>query len=772
MIEIICDQYELYPAEAFDSLITEPFQFEDELVNIKIHAAAGESLRVIVRNRALFDWFDAAAKYGAKKRVIDPVVELANELQQHYMPDYLKENPRWIVELRLLEKLKEHPVKGESADNWLKRVLLGEAWVKNVLISPEDLSEIFLFLVSRKESSLHPLEKYLIAENYQDWSLVKSNNSALFAWLKENPFNRAKYIVWEQLLSLFPEDKISAWLQQGHVWYELSLFPNRLQLPRLDLNIQLPDSITTFAIAFLEEEWKFSPDKALLFISGNLDFENNFLMEQLRQQLQNEVAISQTVYEKLLEFKNFPKVIVLARQLLPAKKPSGLALGSSINEVQDWTANEYLPFYNSCALLGLLDLTEPYISEFEGWLEQHYTDMLFGKGMAFKQISKIKEHVIAGESVLIFVFDGLDYVCARDELLPALQKKGFFSSNNITPYFSFLPTQTYVAKPTLVAGKMKSQIPDELPNAYFYKKLLQEYLGIPEDDIRSKTDRDGSLLDLIQKPAKAYLYLDNHLDQEFLHKNYPQHLRGKKYGEYVQKKAEVISQCVKDFKNMYGKSLQASICSDHGYTIIPKNCPIIDVPVTKSGKTRTLFASETEKIDELDQDKIWELNSDLYGLNDTMIIPRGYACFNKRPQGATHGGCSPQEMAVPWFFLSEDKPEPPKALSFSIEGELFRKRVDNMVTVIVSNSNQYPITIVKLKIEGLDVASYLPKTIGSKCIGKFESKYNASTVAESHVEFSVYYCFRSPSDELEQNLTITVPTTGAMTTEFGDDFEF
>ncbi len=772
MIEIICDQYELHSAEEFDSLITEPFQFEDELANIKNHAESGESLRVIVRNPALFEWFDAAVKYGVKKRVIDPVFELANELHQHYVPEYLKENPRWIVELRLLEKVREHPVKGESADNCLKRLLLGDAWVKNVPTSSDDLSEIFLFLVSRKESSLHPLEKHLITENHHDWSFDKSDNSALFAWLKENPFSRAQYIVWEQLLSLFPEDKISAWLQQDHVWYELTLFPNRHQLPRLDLNIQLPESITTFAIAFLEDEWKISPDNALLFISGNLDFENNFLMEQLRHQLQNEVAISQTVYDKILEFKNFPKLISLAHQLLPAKKPSELALVSSISEVQDWTANEYLPFYNSCALLGLLDLTEPYISEFEVWLEQHYTDMLFGQGMAFKQISKIKEHVIAGESVLIFVFDGLDYLCARDDLLPAMQNMGFFPSNSITPYFSFLPTQTYVAKPTLVAGKMKSQLPDEIPNAYFYKKLLQEYLGLSEDNIRSKTDRDGNLLDLIEKPAKVYLYLDNHLDQELLHKNYRQHLRGKKYGEYVQKKAEEIAQCVKDFKNMYGKSLQVSICSDHGYTIIPKNSSIIDVTVTKPEKTRTLFASETEKIDELDQDRIWELNSDLYGLNDTMIIPRGYACFNKRPQGATHGGCSPQEMAVPWFFLSEDKPEPPKALSFSIEGGIFRKRVDNMLTVIMSNSNQYPITIVKLDIEGLDVGAYLPKTIGSKCIGKLESKYDASAVAESHVEFSVYYYFRSPSDELEQNLTITVPTTGAMTTDFGDDFDF
>ncbi len=110
------------------------------------------------------------------------------------------------------------------------------------------------------------------------------------------------------------------------------------------------------------------------------------------------------------------------------------------------------------------------------------------------------------------------------------------------------------------------------------KNLLQDYLDIPENDIRSKTDRDGSLLELIQEPADVYLYLDNHLDQELLHRNYRQYIRQKKYSEYIQKQANEIAQCLKDFKEMYGKPLQVIISSDHGYTVIPKTAEIIDVP--------------------------------------------------------------------------------------------------------------------------------------------------------------------------------------------------
>jgi hypothetical protein len=386
---------------------------------------------------------------------------------------------------------------------------------------------------------------------------------------------------------------------------------------------------------------------------------------------------------------------------------------------------------------------------------------------------QLKELVSVGEPVLMIVFDGLDYICARDELIPALQSNGFYPSKDMVPYLSFLPTQTCIAKPTLVAGKMKSQIPDEQPTAEYYKKLLQDYLGIPENDIRSKTDRDGSLLELIQESSDVYLYLDNHLDQDLLHRNYRQYIRRKKYGEYIQKQASEIAQCLKDFKEMYGKSLQVIISSDHGYTIIPKTAEIIEVPLTKSGKTRTLIAAEIEQQKkDIEQDKIWELNSDLYGLNDTMIIPKGYACFNKRPQGATHGGCSPQEMAVPWFIVNKNKPVPPIELNFTIEGNIFRKRAENLLTITILNPNPYKVTFAEMDIEGMDSNSNLPKTINANTIEKINFNYNASVVVENNAKFLISYCFNSMAGEMIHKLTITAPTTGAMTTEFDDDFDF
>ena len=484
MIEIICDQYELCQVTAADSLVTEVDQFEDELAKIKSHSEAGDSLRVIVRNQVLFRYFDAAIKYGATKQVLDPVAMLTKELHQTVAPRYLEVQPQWVVELDLLGRAKVQPSHGETIETWLKRILLGDIWTEHFPGSQEDLSALFAYFTGRNEQDLHPLEKHLVNEHLQKWHRQNPGRAELLSWLQEDPFQRTKFAIWEQQLSLFPDNKISDWLQQDDIWFELSKFPNRSQLPRLFSSLQIPEKIATFARDFLAEKWQVSPEKTIPFISGKLDFEANFLLTHLGQLLRDETAISSSVYDSIVAL-NIPKVTFLAKQLILAGIPSTISGESSVAEVQGWLEDEYLPFYNSCSLLGKLAATEPYLTNFEEWLQQHYKkEMLFnGEGMAYRQISQLKGCSV-DDPILMVVFDGLDYLCACEELLPVMQENGLFPLNEPTPFFSFLPSQTEIAKPVLVAGKMKSQIPDEKPNAIFYKELLQGCLGLSGDDIR------------------------------------------------------------------------------------------------------------------------------------------------------------------------------------------------------------------------------------------------------------------------------------------------
>ncbi len=478
------------------------------------------------------------------------------------------------------------------------------------------------------------------------------------------------------------------------------------------------------------------------------------------------------MYIELTKLNNFSEVNELATLLRPHNPPSELELNSSVNELQSWISNEYLPFYNSCSLLGMVEETIPYVQMFEKWLEHHYTELLFGDGMAYQQLSQVKNYVYAGESVLIIVFDGLDYLCAKDDLLPVMQENGLYPSNDIVPYLSLLPTQTYIAKPALVGGRLKSQLPDEIPTAQYYEELLTEYIGASNEKICSIMDKDASLSELIQEPASVYLYLINHLDQELLHRNYRQYIRQKKYKEFIKKQGEEIARCLSDHKDLYGKPLKLLITSDHGYTVLPQHTEIIDIPLKKSDKPRTVSDIELKNVSDMDQEKIWTLNPDLYGLNSKLSIPKEYYCFGKKPLGATHGGCTPQEMAVPWFSISDTEPEPLKELNFSIEGEIFRKRYSNLLKIVVSNPNPYQISISQLKIEGVLNPFNLPLMINGNSICKVEFQFDASSIVDSYLKFLVIYCFNGPSGSMKSDLIITVPTTGAMTTEFDDDFDF
>ena len=348
---------------------------------------------------------------------------------------------------------------------------------------------------------------------------------------------------------------------------------------------------------------------------------------------------------------------------------------------------------------------------------------------------------------------------------------GLFPLDEPTPFFSFLPSQTEIAKPVLVTGKMKAQLPNEKTNAAFYKELLLGCLGLSANDIRSKTDKEGSLLELIQEPAKIYLYLDNQLDREYLHANLRQYSRKRKYGEYVRQQAEKIVQCYRDFKDLYGNTLKIVICSDHGYTTIPRNAEVIKIPVGKIGRTRTLSGYEPEHVDDIEAQYVWKLHPDLCGLNEEMILPRGYCCFNSRPHGATHGGCSPQEMAVPWLMFSDEKPTSFEPLGFSIEGEVFRKRAENNIVLNIFNPNSYSITLIEINVTGIEASSSLPIKIGKNNTYKLHSSFNASSIGESNVEFAIRYRIKSMGGEIEKSLTIKVPTKGAMSTDFDDDFD-
>ena len=76
-----------------------------------------------------------------------------------------------------------------------------------------------------------------------------------------------------------------------------------------------------------------------------------------------------------------------------------------------------------------------------------------------------------------------------------------------------------------------------------------------------------------------------------------------------------------------------------------------------------------------------------------------------------------------------------------------------------------------MDVAGIETNSNLPIKIGKNNTHKLISSFNASAIIESNIEFSIRYRVKSIAGEIEKSLILKVPTKGAMSTDFDDDFD-
>ncbi|MBU0910506.1 MAG: hypothetical protein KKA54_14700 [Proteobacteria bacterium] len=772
MRKIICDQFGLHPLQAGDYLVEDERQYEEAYEMLK-SPANQHSGCIVVRNPAIFHWFDAPARRFSLSLIhLDPVAELQQRLNRSDIKRLFKNHPAWVVELKLLEKAAQEEIfSHESAESWLRRILLGPYWQTEDPVEDVALSDILRWLAIHDEKKLHPLTRQLLMERLGAWGMSDAGRAEFFRWLGKGPFQRARVLAWEQILRQYPSSTVASWFQHVAEWNALHLLPESYRsFP--GLGIPLPEGAAVFLKAFLDEEWGRSPLQALSFLSGRLEPERIFLVTKLQSLLRQGIPLEQDIYQKISRLDDFPEAVALAQRLVSAKEPSLLLDSASIEIVQEWLQDEYLPYYDSCATLKLTEKTEPFVEQFENWLMRNYANLLIdGRGMAYRQISGLKTRLADGP-ILLYVFDGLDYLGGLDVLLPILEQAGAYPENGIAPYLAFLPTETFIAKPTLVCGWMNSQLPPERPDAAFYRKLLQESFGLSETEVVSATDQDSTLFELMQNSARVYLYLDNQLDREYLHTSLAPYVRREKYTARIRKQAEAIIEAAHVVKEQYGANLCIGVCSDHGYTELPQNISTMEVQNSKRRKARSTVIEQPDTLKQADEKSIWRLKPGLFGLHEEMAIPLGYGCFDKKPKGATHGGCTPQEVAVPWFMLSFQKPQPAIPPTVAVEGEIFRRRKDNRLKVAFSNPNNYPLSIIDISLDGIEVSTQLPLRIKPNQVNSLDASFDATSINEAAIELQGVLTMRHRFGKEKISLGLKIETKGAMMNEFDDDFEF
>lgn len=771
MRKIICDQFGLHLLQTGDYLVIDEKQFE-KAYNILSSPEIHDIGCIVVSNPALFHWFDAPArKYSCSVTTLNPVVELTALLNRPGTQLFFQDHPEWVIELELMDKAEQEKIRSnESPESWLYRVVFGPSWQIEGPIDSAALSNILQWLATHEENDLHCFTRQLLSRRLAFWATGDTEWSTFFNWLGKAPFDRAKVLIWAQMLNRYPQNIVASWFQHIVEWNALQFLPECFRsFPGLE--VRLPEGISVFLKTFLEEEWGKSPVQALSFISGKLEIERTFLSSKLQNLLRQGIPLEWATYQKISQLDAFPETVALAGRLIPAKEPSFLPDSASIEVVQDWLRDEYLPFYDSCATLNITEKTELFVEQFENWLKKNYGKLLIdGQGMAYRQIGELKSRLEDGP-ILVYVFDGLNYLGGQNVLLPVLEQAGVYPEKGITPYLTFLPSETFIAKPTVVCGWMNSQLPLERPDAAFYRKLVQDSFGLSEAEVASATDQDSTLYELIQNPSRVYLYLDNQLDREYLHSSMTPYARREKYTIHIKKQAEAIVEAAHVVKDQYDANLLIIACSDHGFTELPQKIKTLEPQVPKIKKTRSIVIDQSLLVETEDEKYIWRLKPGLFGLHTEMAIPLGYSCFGKKPKGATHGGCTPQEVAVPWFLFSFQRPNPAISPVIAIDGVIFRKRKDNLVKVSFSNPNDFSISIIEISMEGVEIITALPFRVLAKQVITTEATFDATGVNDVHIEINGTFAITHRLGKQIISVNLSLETKGAMVDEFDDDFE-
>jgi hypothetical protein len=782
VIEVIRDQYHLYPAAPGDLEITSDEQYDDCLETVRRRDDAGQSLRVLVRHPGMFHWFDHLEKrLGATVRTVTPKTELKRRLKQP-LPAFLGDD-RTIVDEGLIQLADDWPIAlSETVSDWLYRVLLGDVWSRRDGFGGDELTRLLRWLW-RTEPMERPFVREMMARRLDAWSAADGPYAGLLQWLAPDPFLRATYLKWERMLSRYPESEVAKWLQQEGIWGLLSELPERHALladvpPPEDR--ALPAWLGNFVRHYLNARWAAgNQDAAIDAMSGGLDVEIDFLKGALLRQLQSAEPLESTVCEAVLPLStNRPSLSGLVDLFRPVHPPVPLEPTATVADARAWIRSAYLPFYRFCGLFNRLDETREALEEFENWLRANYPTLVInGEGMAYRKVETLKPHLSDDRPVLIIVVDGLDYLTAEQALLPALGRAGLYSTTPPTPCFSFLPSETPIAKPALIGGHTPSQLPEEKATSAFYKELIRKRLGLGSKDIRSATDKEMRLDELVNAPARLYLYLDNRLDAQYLHAQLAPHARLRKYADYADEIARALGEAAIAIREYGGVSPLMVICSDHGYTELPKGAPVLPVDEPSKARSMSLGAGHSPPAE------AWGLEpAELFGLRASMAIPRGYGCFGALPKGATHGGATPQEIAVPWIVASL---EPAEAYSpgaaegeasllpifIVINGAVHRRRLDNPVTLDVSNPNPVPVSVSKLEVVGQTVPVTLPMRIPARSVVPVEMIFDASDLSAAKAEITVQCAISAISGSREDAISLKVETTGAMGTEFDDDFD-
>ena len=784
-VNIILDSYNIEKGDEFLHVNSQSDHIL-ALHQIDDSVDSGIDLRIAVHNRAMFSWFD---HYRSRKEIsislTDPCRELADLLgtTTEQLPTELRQDPWVIVKEGILDQAKRFPrSSNEDIFTWLLKTTLGTIWADAHLLHRSQMTSLIEeYAFGRASNDLHPTILGFRDQKIQHWVNSGTPYSNVVQWLfKSDPCERARALILRKVVEGYPHQVQIDSLQFGGRWAQLSELEDMKQiLDVIDINkahqLQIPSSFSQVINDHLETALENRNILSIIeCLSGVLRCEEHAIQNYLKKH-NREIDFSWTeVLMKILEkFStnvdnlHFTKYV---RKLIPTPAPSSLDSNSRWDNVSAWLTGEYLPFYYWCSSVSRIEDTVEREREFENWLVKNYDSISRTNAYAPYALRGVISSYIGTNPIAIIIVDGMSWENAG-VLRNALALKDIKCLAN-TGHIGAIPTETRLSKPSLIAGKIYSQIdPDEETDEY--ASLLATVLNIEEREIGWGNSSTTSLEDLTREPKKAYLFLYNEIDG-VIHKAMSPESRQQHIERILADIASEISAAASNFQSFFHKELFIIISSDHGYSELPGEVQLVKLPQPNSCSISHGRVAECQSDRKLTISDLHCLDEGITGNKGIIyFVSKGYSCIESKPRGAVHGGLTPQEVFAPIIVGSRMPSVEFLELEIALTGEVRRGRVNNEVYFHVVNPNTVAVAVTEIQMSLFNVTYGIP----SQILGGSKAKVNGNINGESLTNRKIELNGRIKIDFLgaiqTQEFKLTMETSGAAVASksFEEEFE-
>ncbi len=693
--------------------------------------------------------------------------ELRQELLRHLgaegpLPEVLSNEA--IRELDLLTLARDYPLRsGEEPLSWALRVTLGEVWGKYAP-GEKDVAEILSTIVARihKDGPSEALAQ-LMGQQCQKWAALSPYSSSaqmrsFWNWLADNPFRHARALLSTYAVRGYGE-VARQWLQQADITLPeiqeaeniLSQIALPLDVPAYLLSPLLRNQIQKSLQELLQEKGLEAIKVISLFLPEELQQLENYLWARV----QAGHFFSQTE-QKLWEeytpsWPDEPRIRRLQRigqALCEVPLPSLLDAEADWLSAQQWLKEDYFPAWRNYSLAGKIESTQEAARSFEEWLLKHYRE-LFSSPVPDVGIHTfpcpLPERAASG-MILLLLLDGVPALLVEEFGRRLIKEEGLAVFQEGFR-LSCVPTITSLSASCLLSGRLPDQA--VLDNRDMGRALP----GITPENFRKVKSLEEMVL---FRPGECIFYHFDELDKKWLHTPQEPLRRWLGVAAALEDLSHKVSAVLKRAREE-GIELWLGCISDHGWTELPAQPPKIEVPPDQE---KEITHGRVLK-GEFEHNHAQVLPASQYFLPDTYTIASGYAVFGRKPQGAVHGGATPQEVVVYGFWATTASLTPSMPLGFEVHGTIRRKVPCNPVNIVLSNPFNQKIEVFRLHFPELQVETNWPLFL--------EAQEKLSLPAQFMRETSDNYVFLRGEIEWgaegaarhSQKIELSLPTTGA-----------